>query len=213
MTTTAHIDDLLADYASGSLAAEEIARVEGHLRGCNRCQRELAVVDEVYASLALDLAPLAPPRELKQRILDAAGPGGRFEAFCARVAGMLDLAKDKARELLGWIDDPERWGRGPAGVQLIHLPPGPAAAAFNCGFVRMAAGSQFPLHRHGGAEHVLVLQGGFCDDDGRVYHRGDEALKPPGSEHQFDVLPDGELIYLVVLEGGLTIPSDPGFEL
>ena len=49
--STAHIDDLLADYASGALAAEEITRVEEHLRGCNRCQRELAVIDEAYASL------------------------------------------------------------------------------------------------------------------------------------------------------------------
>jgi quercetin dioxygenase-like cupin family protein len=210
---SSHVDDLLADYSSGALAADLIARVEDHLRRCNRCQRELHVLDEVYASLSLALVPVPPPAVLRRRILDAAERGGRFEALCARVAGMLDLAKEKARDLLAWIDDPARWGPGPAGAQLIHLPAGPATAGANCGFVRMAAGSQFPMHRHGGPEHVLVLQGGFTDDDGRVYHRGDEAQKPAGSEHLFDALPDCDLIYLVVLEGGLTIPSDPGFEL
>jgi putative transcriptional regulator len=210
---SAHVDDVLADYASGTLAAEEAARIEEHLKGCNRCQRELAVLDEVYASLALALPPVPPPADLRRRILHEAERGGRFEAVYARVAGVLDVAREKARELLAWIDDPGRWGPGPAGVQLIHLPGGPAVAGANCGFVRMAAGSHFPLHRHGGPEHVLVLQGGFLDDDGRVYQRGDEAWKPAGSEHQFDALPDCDLIYLVVLEGGLTIPSDPGFEL
>jgi anti-sigma factor ChrR (cupin superfamily) len=79
--------------------------------------------------------------------------------------------------------------------------------------VRVPAGATFPLHRHIGEERVLVLQGGFEDQDGRVYRRGDEAWKPAGSEHSFVALPGPDLIYLVVLFGGVVIPSEPGFEL
>jgi anti-sigma factor ChrR (cupin superfamily) len=83
----------------------------------------------------------------------------------------------------------------------------------NCGFVKVPAGEPFPEHRHLGEEQVLVLQGGFVDSEGRVCHRGDEAVKPLGSAHGFTALPGADLIFLVVIFGGLDFPSLPDFEL
>ena len=61
---------------------------------------------------------------------------------------------------------------------------------------------------------MLVLQGSFRDEsDGRVLRKGDEARMAAGSAHTFTALAGADLIYLVVLRGGLEIPSEPGFEL
>ncbi len=208
-----HVDDLLPEYAAGTLAEELAATVEAHLPGCNRCARELAVIDDIYASLPLALEPETPPPWLRERILTAVAKTSRFEALVGRVAGMLDVARERARELLALIDEPASWVPGPAVARLIHLSAGPRVADANCGFVWQPAGAGFPQHRHIGEEQVLVLQGGFEDDDGRVYRRGDEAVKAGGSEHHFTALPGTDLVYLVVLYGGLHIPSLPDFEI
>jgi len=211
--TAAHVEDLLPEYAAGTLAVDLAARVETHLPGCERCARELAVIDDVYAALALALPPVPPSTALRDRVLADVTRVGRFDAVCARVAAMLDLAKDKARDLLRTIDQATSWVPGPAGVELIHLPAGPAVAGANCGFVRLPASAKFPHHRHRGEERVLVVQGGYQDSDGRIYRRGDDDQKPAGSEHSFTALPGTDLIYLVVLYEGIDIPSMPDAEL
>jgi anti-sigma factor ChrR (cupin superfamily) len=213
MTAGVHVIDLLPEYAVGTLPEATAREVEAHLARCNPCARELAVLDDVFAALPLGLPPVAPPRALRDRIFAVVDGASRFETLVGRVAGMLDLARDRARELLAFIDDAARWVPGPASSRLIHLEGGPAVAGANCGFVRLAAGAAFPHHRHLGEEHVLVLQGGFEDSDGATLHRGDEAFKTAGSEHAFTALPGVDLVYLVVLGGGIDIPSDPGFTL
>ena len=213
MTASVHVIDLLAEYAIGTLPEPLAREVEAHLARCNPCARELAVIDDVFAALPLGLPPVTPPAALRDRIFGVIDGASRFETLVGRVAGMLDVARDRARELLAWIDDAGHWVPGPSPSSLIHLPGGPAVAGANCGFVRLAAGSPFPHHRHLGEEHVLVLQGGFEDSDGATLHRGDEAFKPAGSEHGFTALPGVDLVYLVVLAGGIEIPSDPGFQL
>lgn len=208
-----HVLDLLPEYATGTLTEEAARDVETHLGRCNMCARELHIIDDAYAALPLALPVATPPAELRARVLDEVARSSRFETLCGRVGGMLDLAREKARELLDWIDDAGRWIAGPTPSVIIHLPGGPRVAHANCGFVKLAAGATFPLHRHLGNEWVLVLQGGFEDSDGTTLHRGDEAFKPAGSEHTFTALPGVDLVYLVVLETGIEVPSDPSFQL
>jgi anti-sigma factor ChrR (cupin superfamily) len=204
-----HVGDHLPEYALGTLPPELVGEVEAHLPRCNRCARELAVIDEIFATLPLALSPAPPPAWLRERILAGAGRQGRFDELAGRVAGMLDVTREQATALLGLIDEPTSWEAGPAVSRAIHLPAGPRLADARCGFVRLEGGGAFPLHRHIGEEQVLVLQGGFEDSDGRVYRRGDEAIRPSGSEHHFTALGGADLVYLVVLFGGLEIPSQP----
>jgi anti-sigma factor ChrR (cupin superfamily) len=60
----------------------------------------------------------------------------------------------------------------------VHLTAGPRSPA-DAGFVRVAAGTVFPLHRHVGDETVLVLQGSYSDSDGAVVRAGEQARMPP----------------------------------
>jgi putative transcriptional regulator len=205
--SAAHPDDLLAELAAGALSPADREAVDRHLAGCARCRLELGRLAEAAGLLAVALQPVASPPGARERLLAAAATG-RLHAFAARVAAMLDVAADEARRLLDAIDTPAPWTAGPTpAIQLFHLTTGPAVAAALAGFVRVKAGERFPYHRHLGEEQVLVLQGGLRDDDGTVLRRGDVARAPADSAHSFVALPGPDLVYLVVLQGGVEIPG------
>src|SRR3954463_16022105 len=63
---------LSAPYALDALAPDERARFEEHLRTCDRCQEELAGLQDAAASLAFTIEGPAPPAALRAAILDAA---------------------------------------------------------------------------------------------------------------------------------------------
>lgn len=201
-----HVEDLLPEYATGALPDAVAVEVESHLTRCAACAGSLRELEEIYAQLPLALPAPPPPPGLRARILRslAGSTENRFETFVARIGELLDVAADKARELLAKIDG-GGWVDGPAGTRLIHLEVGPRVAHANCGFVRVRSGQHFPHHRHLGTEHVLVVQGSYTDSSGRTLRPGDEDIEPPGSEHAFTALPGVDLVYLVVLEVGFEI--------
>lgn len=213
---TAHIADLIPDYALGTLRGEERARVETHVAGCPTCAAELADTASVVELIALSLEPVEPPPELRERILVAAAGESRFASFVDLVASLIDQSRELVRKLLDSIDDAAAWEPGPvAGTKLMHLPQGPALAGAGAvvGFVRVDPGVTFPYHRHLGDERVVILQGGLRDEDGSVARRGDIVDKPGETAHSFVAIGDVPLVYLVVLQKGVEFPNLPGFEV
>ena len=95
-------------------------------------------------------------------------PGLRFGLDPAR----LDWTPTQV-EGVGWI--PLHLGEGdpaaPAGVK-----PGGAV------LIRMDPGCGYPSHRHVGVEEVLILAGGYRDEEG-VHSEGDYVRYPAGSAH------------------------------
>jgi len=73
---------------------------------------------------------------------------------------------------------------------------GPAAA-----LLRYAPGASIPGHRHGGYEHILVLDGAQQDERGR-YPKGTLIVNEPGTEHHVSS-PEGCLV-LVIWEKRVT---------
>ncbi len=69
MTTCDDVNDALAAYALGILEPEEYEAVEHHLETCARCRADLAPFARVAASLAHTPTPVAPPPELRSRLL------------------------------------------------------------------------------------------------------------------------------------------------
>lgn len=66
------IHELTAPYALDALDAQETQAFEEHLRGCEACREEVAVLRATAASLAHDAPAVAPPPELRSRILATA---------------------------------------------------------------------------------------------------------------------------------------------
>ena len=66
------IHELTVPYALDALDAVEARVFEDHLRQCEACRDEVALLRTTAASLAHDAPPVAPPPELRERILATA---------------------------------------------------------------------------------------------------------------------------------------------
>jgi putative transcriptional regulator len=211
-----HVDDWMMDLALGTAAGPELVSVEAHLAGCDRCVTELAATREVLASLPLALPALPPAPEVRSRLLAAAQGRSRFAPFLKRIAQIIQLSLGETEELVTALDDPERWVPGPIpNVTLLHFSGGPALQNAITGFVRIAPGGVFPLHKHLGDETVMILQGCCRHDDGSVARAGDVVSMGVGSQHELTALDD--LLYLAVVHEGIEVggqamrASDPRY--
>ena len=205
------VRDLLPLYALGAVDDAERRAVDAAIAADPALAAELATYEDA-ASLIGSAAPLAPPSaHVKARLMSSIG-GGRFERFAQRFASMFDVAIDRAREMLGWIEDPSKWvSSGLPGMQAIHFAGGPAVAGADTGYVELQPGAQFPHHEHVGEELTLVLAGQVRDDDGTLHGPGDEIVKGPGSRHDFSAAPGEPLVFAVRAYGvryGIVKPKD-----
>jgi anti-sigma factor ChrR (cupin superfamily) len=196
---TEHVVERLTDLVVGFLTQSEVAEVEAHLAGCEACSSERAAFEGVVHSLSLSLEPVDPPPALRQSILDAVASGpDRFAPMFDRLSALFDIAVDTARDYLARLTDPEGWVELMPGLTYLDLEGGPAAPG-TVGLVCLDEGVRFPVHKHVGVEHVLVLKGGIRDMSGDEIWAGDMAEMPDGSEHWFEALGPEGLIYAVVV--------------
>jgi putative transcriptional regulator len=193
---TTDIRELLPLYALGELSGDEAAAVERAVDADPKLAAEL----DGY----LELGAIAPAPDLKARLIASAG-GGRFEKFADRMAKLLDVTIDRARELLGLIERPSSWENPVPGVSLIHFDGGPAYAAADCGFVRIAPGCKFPWHTHRGEEVSVILSGAMRDVDGRVLRAGDELIHQQGTQHELAADGDEPVIYVARAMNGIEV--------
>ena len=203
---TDDIRDLIPLHALGALDADEAARVEAAVAADPALAAELAAHRDAAAALGDALPPEPPAPAVRDRLMasvDAAVAPNRWERFAARVAEMFDVSVDKARMFLGWIDEPARWEPSPLpGVQLVHLPGGPAWAGADCGLVRVPAGTRFPWHGHHGEELTLVLAGRAVESGGAELVPGAETVLTAADEHDFVVdEASGDYIFAVRFYG------------
>ena len=203
--------DLLPLYALGLADEAERRTVEAALAADPALARELASYDDAAAAVAGAAPAVRPSPHVKARLLASAG-AGRFERFLARFARMFDLGVDRARELLGWIEDPTKWKpSGLPGIQAIHFGAGPACAGADTGYLELQPGALFPYHEHIGEELSMVMAGSIRDQDGTVFQAGDDIPKAPGTRHEFTALP-GETVVVAVrafgVKYGLVRPRD-----
>jgi anti-sigma-K factor RskA len=66
------VHELTVPYALDALDPRESREFEDHLRQCESCRDEVALLRTTAASLAHDAPPAAPPPELRERILATA---------------------------------------------------------------------------------------------------------------------------------------------
>ena len=214
LAARAAIVELLPEYALGMLVGDEARAVQDAVARDPSLAAELRGWQETAAQLALTLPPIPVTRSLWPAIEAAIHRPRPFAAFVSRVALAMDVAESVARRLLDGIDAASSWVAGPSpSSRLYHVEPGPRVLAVGgiAGFVRVQPGAVFPRHKHLGAEHVIVLQGGFRDEDGQDFVAGQDSHQGAGTDHEF-VAHEGEpLIYLAVIHG--QVDFGDGFDL
>ena len=204
---TGDVRELLPLYALGILDADEAGAVERAVASDAALAAELASYQQAIVSA---IQPVAPPPEVKQRLMASVG-GGRFEAFAARMARMYDVTVERGRELLGLIERAASWiPQVVPGLDFVDFEGGPATAGADCGFVRLAPGSVFPPHTHLGEEMTTVLSGRIHDPVNDVtLGPGDDYVRTEGSTHYLMVVGNEPCIYATRAIQGISL-GPPG---
>jgi anti-sigma factor ChrR (cupin superfamily) len=206
MTPVNDIRELLPLYALGILDPGEVAAVERAVATDPRLAAELAAYQETASQL---VTPVAPSPAVKTRLLASVGLG-RFEAFAQRLGTLYDVTVEKAREILGLIERPSSWEPQIPGVALVHFQGGPAYAAADCGFIRLAPGAIFPPHKHIGDEACVVLEGALRDaTNDRTLKAGDEYFQATGTQHYLINEGDVECIFAARAMHGIEVAGAP----
>jgi len=206
---TGDVRELLPLYALGILEADEASVVERAIASDAALAAELAsfqaASDEVRTAIEAEIE-VAPPPDIKHRLMASVG-AGRFEAFSERMARMFDVTLDRARELLGLMERPASWvPQVIPGIFFVDFEGGPAAAAADCGFVRLKPGTMFPPHTHLGEEMTTILAGRVHDvTNDRVIGPGEDYVRPEGSTHHLVCIGDEDCIYASRATNGISI--------
>lgn len=180
-------DDLLADYVLGTLSAGDRARVDEALKQSPALVESLRVLEDAMRLVGVGLE--APKRPWSRVEASLAG-GRRFDHLLPKLAELFDLDEASARQLADAIDGDEGWDEGPApGTFLLPVAAGPRCEGFMTVLLRLAPGAQFPLHAHADRERVLLLEGGYRDDQsGAEFWRGELDVRETGTSHSFTAL-------------------------
>ena len=133
----------------------------------------------------------------------------RYEKFSTRMASLFDVSVERAREFLGLIERPASWNPEIPGIDLVHFDGGPACAAADCGFVRLAPGTTFPPHAHLGEEVSLVITGTLQDHEGRLYTAGDELVQALDSQHHITAVGGEVCIFAARAMNGIAVAGAP----
>jgi len=202
---TGNVRELLPLYALGILDSDEAMVVERAIAADATLAAELAAYQQTADVIGTALTPIAPSPDVKLRLFASIG-GGRFEAFSARMAKLFDVTVERARELLGLIERPASWVAQIPGISLVHFDGGPAAAAADCGFIRITPGAVFPPHSHLGEEVVTILCGRIHDvTNDRMVVAGDDYVQPEGTNHYLICVGDEDCIFASRAMNGIAI--------
>ena len=187
-------NEMLLDYASGSITDGRALIVSAHLAFCPACRGQVAAAECVGGEML--------ETETDAEVADGLDPsyvrGAAIESDGALDDGRFAFAPRHLRRLLaksgnGWVNV---W----FGVKELPVPGFSPAARL----LRIPASRRMPRHDHAGEEMTLVLKGSFSDSTGR-FLAGDLQFGMPGLEHQPLAGPEGECVCLVVEQGGLKL--------
>lgn len=204
-------EEMLLDYAAGSLPEGLSILVATHLSFCPACRATVAESEALGGALLAESDPVAlSPGALDKALARLDAEGASDGAPEKSGAGGLPRP---LRDYLGPDVSALAWQSLAPGVELVPLRPGPGAAAawpagVEVGLVRLAPGAMAPRHTHAGIEATVIVQGGFVDENGS-YEQGDAWIVDASVTHAPVGAPGEPCLCLVYLDGPLQPVGDP----
>lgn len=198
------LDELLAGFAAGTLAAPAHALVGAHLELSNRNRFYVAEL-EALAGIAVDeAAPVAlNDRDSALAEIFALEPSPAAEKVAlSRDPRLPESLRDIVKKPL----DALPWKTLLPGVKECKFDEIDGCVS---SLIWVRAGRAMPAHTHEGTELTLVLQGGFKDADGH-FVRGDIAFANDDVDHKPIADEDEDCICFAVTEGSLRLTGPIG---
>jgi anti-sigma factor ChrR (cupin superfamily) len=175
-------------YSIGALDQAEKEAFERHLEeGCRSCLTELREFQAVAFGLALTAPAQAPSKDVRLRLLSRANESRQVwkEWNAGPSSPLLTLRSDEG----------EWQATGFEGVSVRRLSVDNQRGTASM-LVRMAAGSSYPRHRHGGAEECFVIQGDL-HVAGMILHAGDYQRAASDSVHGVQSTENGCTLFIM----------------
>ena len=186
---TSHIriamEQIALDSVGTLCAADASTWVREHLRdGCPLCRQAADRVAAVFDGLLLTALPVQPPAAVRARVLqaiadrtpDAAAPAGSADVQ------IWTRWTTSASKFYTLSPNETEWQQTSiAGIEARMLRVDEKRDEVTM-LVRMAAGTEYPSHRHGGDEQCFVLEGDL-EIEQRELRAGDYQFAPEGSIH------------------------------
>jgi hypothetical protein len=151
---------LAAGYAIGALSSGERADATRRRLSDPSLDEMIDDHEAMMAPLAGMAGNMAPPPELKARVMAAVAQSGHFETHGKQ---LYPFASGNWRNVFPGVDMKRLWARGPK-------------------LMRCAPVSIIPAHEHLEDEHLVVLSGDFVLE-GRRFCLGDHLFSPHGTRH------------------------------
>ena len=156
---TDEIREVASAYALGLLEAPETVEFEEHLSECAVCRSEAKAFREVTGELAYAVPLTEPALRVRTELLRKLAP--------PRVLARADEGV---------------WEKTPfPGVEVRNLFVDKVTGTVTS-LLRAAVGAVYPAHRHGGMEHVYVIDGDLIFDD-HTLETGDYEVSPGSTNH------------------------------
>lgn len=203
MTIRHHInDDLLLDYAAGTLSEGWSLAIACHLAMCPHCREQLALAEATAGVLLEELAPVEGPADSWETLKARLNQAPEAAAMPVRRPARATLP-EPLRSYLGGDVDSLKWRNlGNAKQILIKTGDKSTQARLLC----IAAGKPVPEHSHGGRELTVVLTGSFHDELDS-FGPGDIEDADGSVTHQPIAGPEADCICLAITDAPLKFSS------
>ena len=113
-----HWSEDVAAYLLGALEPEEMAALERHAEGCERCRREIRWLAPAVRALPESVERVEPPAELRAALMAEVDADARVAARAARRSGAGEPSSGSGPfgRAAGWLRD---LGSGPMGLRPV----------------------------------------------------------------------------------------------
>lgn len=196
-------NQLLNEYAAGSLPLAQSLCVSLHLNYCEQCRRNHGRLQQMASSMFEKL----PPQPVDEGALDSI-MARLDDAPPLSFSGPAVTADDSypalVQRLMAGSYDELDWKRVTPDLKISRLRTGDGDSEVSLYHIR--AGGSIPRHTHRGNEMTLVLDGAFSDEKG-TYLTGDFILRDGEDVHTPTATRSGDCICLAVLDAPIKFKS------
>jgi len=184
-SVTDEVRENASAYALGLLEGSENDAFEKHMGQCAVCRSETQAFREITAELAYTAPLVEPPPRLKTELLQRLEP-----------SRVLVRASE------------EDWQATPfPGIEIRRLFVDKVTGTITS-LLRAAVGAVYPAHRHGGVEHIYVVDGDLIFND-HTLETGDYEVNPGATDHSTITTKTGCLALIIHHTADQVFPKKP----